>query len=388
MKKRFLLLALVPLLLGACATGSTTAPVVPGGPPAALPVLNLALAKDTGKLACFSLVRDGNSASVLAKVDAAQALLNGGNVLQAITDALVARETDPRRRILLSVIIDLTTASNLLPSTSSPIPAGSPAALYIGAGLAGCREGVALGSPAVQSVRAERLEVPAPASPALSDYLYKVSFTTSIAKSNFFFDTSRPLNERFVHGRVDLSKPAGTYERMGLDAKEVKGPTVGEEGVNCTIVQYWIDTAGPSIGIPPSYQCTPNDLVDAMFLSGRSGGNINDTGNNWWNDVALATWSHRPGQEEPPPPPPPPTGPPVCLSGRCLPECPENCVAPPPPPPPPPPVGCPPTHPALVLPARIADTLKQIAAGHMVVNPRRYREVATFFAQHPGLLVP
>jgi hypothetical protein len=372
--KRLLLALVVPLLLGACA-GVTPAPTTTGTPPA-VPALNLLLAKDVAQGACFQLAGDKG---VATKVDTACSLLNGG--LGAVENALLAQETDPRRRLYLGLVIDVATVSTSLPGLTSPIDPNSAAGQYITAACTGCRNGLALGSPTVQAVRAEALSAPAP---TLSNWLAAAGFSATIGKGSSWFDVTLPLSQRLVKGVVDLSQPAGNYPRVGLDPAAVKGPMVGPEGVSQVPCQYWLDHQTTVPGIPAGYQCTAADLFDVEYIAGGL--------NNFWQDQIMAFWLARPGATPPPPvaPPPPPSS---CLSGLCLPECPLNCTPPPKSPaPPPPPVvpGCPvckscPTYLPLAIPPNIAGYLADLAAGKRV-NWLNQAKVAKFFAAHPGLL--
>jgi hypothetical protein len=369
MKRLVLLAPLLALLLGACATGSTPAPFTPG------PVNPLAsIAVRVGAAdACDQATRTGGGSALLAKVSAAEVLAASGDVLSAVEQALLAG-ADARRAFYLDLIIQAIQTSGNVPKTVALTP-GSPAAQLVTAALAGCRAGIGLNSLRAKS---EALEAPAP---SLSAYLAKAGYTATIAKGTNWFDTSLPLSSRLVHGTIDTGAPSGTYERVGLDPNKVKGPMVGPEGASCDIVQWWIDHVGPSFGVPATYFCNSADLFDALYEKGRD--------QSVWNDIYLSAYIA--GNPIFVAPPPSPVNP-ICLSGACFPkECPENCTTVPPTPPDPPVIpGCPSVllHPALVLPTRVADTLKQLAAGHTVLNPARYREVATFFAQHPGLLVP
>lgn len=366
---------LVCLLLGACATGNTPAPFVPG------PVNPLAsIAVRVGAAdACDQATRTGGGPALLAKVSAAEALVTSGDVLAAVEQALLAG-ADARRAFYLDLIIQAIQTSGNLPKTVALTP-GSPAAQLVAAALAGCRAGVGLNASSGSRVKVEALEAPAP---SLSAFMYKAGYTESIAKGSNFFDSSLSLDQRLVHGKIDTSAPSGTNERIGLDPSRVKGPMVGPEGVSCDVVQWWITNVGPSFGVPATYFCTASDLWDALYTKGRD--------QNAWNDVYLSAYIAGHPIVVATPPTPGPVNP-VCLSGGCFPDrCPQNCTTVPPVPPAPPVVpGCPAPpapHSALVLPPRVADTLKQLAAGHTVLNPGRYREVATFFARHSGLLVP
>jgi hypothetical protein len=131
---------------------------------------------------------------------------------------------------------------------------------------------------------------------SLSDYLYTAGFRSGIAKGHMFFDTTS--TERYVRGAVDLSKPAGTMERLGLDAAEIKGPIIGPEGTpngttgNVTdglrgcgspILLWWIDNFGTGFGIPAGYVCQNGDGTDVVYLA--AGGN-----DSFWGGVILQSW--------------------------------------------------------------------------------------------------
>jgi len=367
-------LLLVPLLLGACA-GSVAPPVTPGTAPPVVPTLNLALARDGAMFACFQLSKGGAAASLLTKVNIAQALLTSSSPLSAIENALLARETDPGRRIYLALIIDLVPLAGVLPDQSRAIDPTSPAGQYIAVSLAGCRKGLGL----TESAVAEAVGAPLP--PALSDYLVK-SFPASLGKGEQWFDTSLPFEARVERGKVNLAGESGTYARVGLDPAKIKGPMVGPEGLSCVPIQFWIDTVGLASGVPPGYQCQASDVFDAEFIDGRSGFNF-------YNDQVLRAWNSRP--QAPPANPPPGGGTPppsICLSGQCIPDlCPANCPAPPPVTSPPPIIPLCPAHPALVVPAGVQATLAAVKGGQRVfLNQGRLLDAIRFFAAHPGLV--
>lgn len=337
--------------------------------------------------ACDQATRQGGASSLLAKVSAADALLSSGDVLSAVESALLSGTgTDPRRAFYLSLVIQTIQTSGNVPKTIALTP-GSPAAQLVSSALAGCRSGIGLNAVSSQRVKAESLEAPAP---SLASYMYKAGYTDSIAKGSQWFDTSLPLSARIVHGHLDMSFPAGTNERVGLDQSKVKGVMVGFEGGSCDVIQWWIVNVGPSFGVPSSYVCTSADLWDAMYSDGKRGANV-------WNDVYLSSYvaAHPVVVSPVPDPTNPPAANPICLSGGCFPDlCPANCTTVPSVPPAPPVVpGCPVCAPPIIpppppvciaLPARVSDTLRQRKAGHAILNPGRLREVADFFAMHAG----